>query len=88
MIAVGRSEPASHHHHVVPLLAMFRYRDYMPLPVWSDSEPGSAFKAKNTYEKRRRIVQGVVALSVLANVYFAYAFFTAWPNPLDNYQAL
>ncbi|KAL1938525.1 hypothetical protein VTO73DRAFT_11548 [Trametes versicolor] len=67
---------------------MARYSDYVPLPVWSDSEPGNPHKAKNTHEKRRKIVQALLALSVVGNLYFCWAFFTSWPNPLDNYQAL
>ncbi|KAI0827983.1 nucleotide-diphospho-sugar transferase [Trametes gibbosa] len=67
---------------------MFRYKDYVSLPYWSDSEPGSSYRAKNGHEKRRRVLQGVVALSVLANLYFIYAFVMTWPNALDNYQGL
>ncbi|EJF56837.1 nucleotide-diphospho-sugar transferase [Dichomitus squalens LYAD-421 SS1] len=69
---------------------MFRYKDYIPLPPWSDGEPGSPYRnAKNPVgDRRRRIGQGIVSLSVLVNLYFLYATFTSWPAPLDNYQAL
>ncbi|KAI1791189.1 nucleotide-diphospho-sugar transferase [Ganoderma leucocontextum] len=69
---------------------MFRYKDYIPLPRWSDGEPGSPghYRNKNPADRRRRIGQGLVVLSVLANVYFLYATLTSWPAPLDNYQAL
>lgn len=69
---------------------MFRYKDYIPLPRWSDGDVGSPghHRSKNPGDRRRRVGQGLVALSVLANLYFLYASFTSWPAPLDNYQAL
>ena len=67
-----------------------RYKDYIPLPLWADGDTGSPghHRSKSQGDRRWRIGQGLVVLSVLANVYFLYAMFTSWPAPLDNYQAL
>ncbi|KAI0645178.1 nucleotide-diphospho-sugar transferase [Trametes meyenii] len=68
---------------------MPRYRDYIPLPALADGEHENGNgKHKSTHGKRRRIVLGLLALSVLANVYFIYSTSTEWQAPLDNYQAL
>ncbi|KAI0758496.1 nucleotide-diphospho-sugar transferase [Trametes elegans] len=68
---------------------MFGHRDHTPLPSYAGDEHGSPQRAKNTHEKRwRRIVQGLLVLSVSANLRIFYDAFTAWPAPLDNYQAL
>ena len=67
-----------------------RYRDYIPLPLWADGDTGSPghHRSKSPVDRRWRTWHALVALSVLANVYFLYETFTSWPSPLDNYQGL
>ncbi|KAI0629422.1 nucleotide-diphospho-sugar transferase [Trametes polyzona] len=67
---------------------MFRYRDYVRLPSFADGDSTNPYRGKNTSDRRQRLLHAVVALSALANLWFCYVFFTSWPNPLDNYQAL
>ncbi|KAI8968616.1 nucleotide-diphospho-sugar transferase [Trametes punicea] len=68
---------------------MFRSRDYIPLSTRANGDHGSPHgKARNIYDKRRRILQGAVALSVVVNLYLLYTWYMTWPLPLDNYQEL
>ena len=66
-----------------------RYREYIPLPNLPDGDQGSPHnKLKNTNDKRRKVVAWLVAFSVFVNLYYLYSWYTTWPLPLDNYQAL
>ncbi|KAI0326332.1 nucleotide-diphospho-sugar transferase [Cubamyces sp. BRFM 1775] len=66
-----------------------RYREYIPLPNLPDGDQGSPHnKLKNAHDKRRKVVAGLVAFSLFVNLYYLYSWYTTWPLPLDNYQAL
>lgn len=67
---------------------MVRARDYIPLSLWPEGEPGNPYRNQTTHDRRWRIFQALVGVSILANVYFFYTSFTSWPAPLDNYQSL
>ena len=71
-----------------------RYKDYIPLSRYENGDPSErAHRAgsSRTHEKswRQRLpVLTFYAVSLGINLFFIYKTFSAWPAPLDNYQAL
>lgn len=65
-----------------------RYKDYLPLSILSDDEDGTPYRPQKTDMRRRLLTRGLILASVVVNLYFVYSTLTAWPAPLDDYQAL
>ncbi|KAH9942141.1 nucleotide-diphospho-sugar transferase [Epithele typhae] len=65
------------------------YRDYIPLPRWEGEARGGGGPRRDAASPRRRaLVFGLLAASLLVNVRFVWVLATAWPAPLDDYQGL